>query len=308
MDPKALYVTPRQTELWRQVFLKHSPIQGNPEFIRIYGEAFRRLLELFSAESVLLVGLGCGTGAKEAELYANLKKMGRTGIFSAIDVSEELVIESVRKLESAGAVHRRSLVCDLAQATSLSEWLEQEDRDLPRVMTFFGLVPNLSPTVVRELFRSVLRPGDVLLVSAHLVPVKEDNPEELAAAMELVLPQYDNAETLAWLNAGLEYWGLQERIDYPEMKIGQVEGVPAFMAEARWKREEPFEQWGHRFTPDTTKLFRVFHSLRYTPSLFEETLHRGGFDYERLAMTSCRQEAIWSVRRGAGAMFQPPPT
>ena len=45
LDPKLLYVTPRQTELWRQVFLKHSPIHGNPEFARIYREAFRRVVE-----------------------------------------------------------------------------------------------------------------------------------------------------------------------------------------------------------------------------------------------------------------------
>src|SRR4051794_34902384 len=33
LDPKSLYVTPRQADLWRAVSRAHSPIHGNPEFI-----------------------------------------------------------------------------------------------------------------------------------------------------------------------------------------------------------------------------------------------------------------------------------
>jgi SAM-dependent methyltransferase len=308
LDPKALYVTPRQAELWRQVFLKHSPVLGNPEFVRIYRQAFTRILDRFTAGKVLLVGLGCGTGAKEAELHASLKHRGQAAIFSAIDVSRDLVMDSVGKLEAAGAEHRRSLVCDLAESTSLGEWLSQQEPELPRLITFFGLVPNFSPSMVNHIFRAVLRPGDVLLVSAHLAPVRQEGPQELAKAMESVLPQYDNPETLAWLTAALEHWDLEDRVFPPEMDIGEVEGIPAFVAQARWKSAESFERWGHRFSPDVIKPLRLFSSLRYTPRFFEERLSREGFDFDLLAMTSCRQEAIWSVRRADGAIFQPPPT
>jgi hypothetical protein len=305
--PKFLYVTPHQTDLWRQVFLKHSPIHGNPEFVRIYRDAFRRILDTFAAKKVLLVGLGCGTGTKEAQLCESLKGQDRTVIFSAIDISHELVMESARKLEAAGAEHRRSLVCDLDQSTFLDEWLDRQDDELPRLITFFGLVPNFSPSLISRIFRAVLRPGDALLVSAHLAPIRGEAPDKLAAAMTSVLPQYDNPETLAWMTAALEPWDLTDLVGPPEIRIGEIEGIPAFLGQVHWKTTEPFERWGQRFSPGASEPLMLFSSLRYTPALFEEMLRWEGFDCDLFAITSCRQEGIWSVRRGEGAMFHPPP-
>ena len=68
---------------------------------------------------------------------------------------------------------------------------------------------------------------------------------------------------------------------------------------AKWKSGEPFEKWGHRFSPRKGDLLRLFYSLRYTPGLFEDMLCREGFGFRRLAITSCQEEAIWSVTRKA---------
>jgi SAM-dependent methyltransferase len=295
IDPKFLYVTRKQADLWRQVFLKHSPIHGNPEFARIYREAFARVTDTFAAEKVWLVGLGCGTGTKEAELQSVLKAQGRTTVFSAIDVSMDLVGESMNRLEREGAWCRESLVGDL-QSPFLKTWLGRPKEDMPRLITFFGLVPNLAPSAVARIFRAVLRPGDVLLASAHLAPVHGEGPEELAVAMKEVLPQYDNPETLAWISEGLKEWGLEGRVDSPKMTIGELEGMPAFLAQSRWKSAELFEKWGHRFSPRMNETVRFFYSLRYTPKLFEDFLKREGFEFEMLAITLCRQEAIWAIR------------
>ena len=294
--PKLLYVTPRQAELWRQVFLRHSPIHANPGFARIYRDAFARVVDRLQPGKVLLVGLGCGTGLKEMELYSCLKARGREALFSAIDVSRDLVVESAQKLVAAGAGHLRSLVCDLAESAFLAGWLDRAAQgNLARLITFFGLVPNLAPSVVPRLFRSILRPKrDMLLVSAHLAPVGDGT--ELPAAMRSVLPQYDNPETLAWLTAALERGGLKDRVDAPEMNIGEFEGIPAFVALARWKSSEPFERWGRRFSPRREEPLRLFYSLRYTPALFENLLRSDGFNVELLAGTSCREEAIWAVK------------
>jgi SAM-dependent methyltransferase len=296
LDPKSLYVTPRQAELWREVFFQHSPLHGNPEFTRIYRDAFAQVLERFTAPKCLLVGLGCGTGAKEFDLYANLQKRGQSAVFSAIDVSADLVLESVEKLTAAGAEHHRSLVCDLGETAFLADWLNSRESHLPRLLTFFGLTPNFTPSEVARLLRSVLRPGDLLLVSAHLAPVREENREGLATAMRTVLPQYDNAETLAWLAAALDHQGLASSVAAPEMVIGHVEEIPAFLAQARWKTSEPFEREGHLFSPRAEEPLRLFSSLRYTPARFEHLLRRAGLSAQLLALTACRQEAIWSVR------------
>lgn len=295
IDPKFLYVTPHQAELWRQVFLRHSPIHANPEFARIYREAFVKAAVAMPPGKIALVGLGCGTGLKEAELCSRLKSAGREVLFSAIDVSYDLVVESVQKVVAVGAGHERSLVCDLAESAFLTDWLDRSAGGLPRLITFFGLVPNLAPSVVTRLFRAILRPGDILLVSAHLAPI--GNGIDLSAAMRLVLPQYDNPETQAWLTAVLEHLGLKDRVAAPEMKIGEVEGIPAFVATAQWKSSEPFEKGGCRISPKIEEPLRLFHSLRYTPLLFENLLRSEGFNVELLAITSCREEAIWAVRR-----------
>jgi hypothetical protein len=296
IDPKLLYVTPRQAELWRQVFLRHSPIHGNPEFARIYRESFARVSGELDANKVALVGLGCGTGMKERDLCLSLKARGREVTFSAIDISRNLVEESARKLVAAGADHRRSLVCDLVEADFLAEWLNRNGSDVQRLITFFGLVPNLAPSAVVWLFRAILRSKrDVILVSAHLAPVAEGM--ELPEAMRQILPQYDNAETLAWLSAALEQWELKDKLGVPEMKIGEMEGVPAIIATGRWNSSEPFEKWGEQFSPKVEEPLQLFHSLRYTPALFEELLKAEGFAVERLAMTHCREEAIWAIRR-----------
>jgi hypothetical protein len=297
IDPRFLYVNSRQAELWRQVFLRHSPLHANPEFVRIYREAFARSVERLDPGRVFLVGLGCGTGVKELQLYASLKERGPDALFAAIDVSRDLVVESAEKLVAAGAGHRRSLVCDLAESDFVGKWLDRLEPDLPRLITFFGLTPNLAPAAVARIFRSVLRPGDVLLVNAHLAPVKSEAEGELAVAMEAVLPQYDNPETRAWLAAALDYLGLEDRVDPPEIKAGRVEEVPAFLATARWKIGESFEKWGRRFGPHAEPL-RLFQSLRYTPTLFEKVLEREGLGAKLLSITSCREEAIWLVRNG----------
>lgn len=297
IDLRFLYVTPRQAELWRQVSLRHSPMHGNPEFARIYHDAFAQVLDQFTPAQVFLVGLGCGTGAKEFELATRLKSRGQEILFSAIDVSHDLVMESAQKLTGASADHRRSLVCDLRESAFLREWLDNVESQRPRLITFFGLAPNFVPSEMARLFRAILRPGDLLLASAHLAPVHDENPDELPAAMASVLPQYDNPETLAWLTAALEAWGLEKLVGPPEMKIGQVEGIPAFVAEAKWKTNAPFERWGHCFAPKIEEPLRLFYSLRYTPQRFENVLRQEGFSVKLLSITSCRQEAIWSVRR-----------
>jgi len=292
--PKFLYVTSRQAELWRRVNLQHSPVHGNPEFARIYRETFARMRDHLQPGTTHLVGLGCGTGQKEFELYSCLKARGREALFSAIDVSRDLVEETARKLVAAGAGHQGSLVCDLAEGAFLADWLDRVGENHPRLITFFGLIPNLAPSVVIQLFRSILRTGDILLVSAHLAPVGAG--VGLAEAMRRVLPQYDNPETLAWLGAALEEMELKDRLEAPEMKIGEIEGVPAFVATARWKSSEPFEKWGHRFLPKPAEPLQIFHSLRYTPTVFENMLQQAGFRIELLALTTCREEAIWALR------------
>ena len=286
LDPKLLYVSDKQAALWREVFLKHSPIHGNPEFVRIYGEAFGQVAGRLPAGRIWLIGLGCGTGLKEEKLCRCVSEHGREVEFSAIDVSRELVLEAAKRLAAAGADAERHVVCDLAEVEFIRRWLDEYDPETPRVFTFFGLVPNLQPAFVTKLLGGILRPIDVLLASVHLAPV--GNGVDPAAAMKKVLPQYDNVETLAWLQAARDEFELREVLVEPRMVIGECEAIPCLQGLAAWKAQS---------NPD----FVLFQSLRYTPALFADLLQGHGLAVEQLAMTACREEAIWSVRCASSA-------
>src|SRR5260221_3585356 len=201
-----------------------SPIHANPKFARIYREAFAQVPDRLKPGKVLLAGLGCGRALKDLALLSSLKSRGCEAFFAAIDVSHDLVREWAQKLVAAGAGHRRSLVCDLAQTAFLGQWLDARESGLPRLLTFFGLVPNFAPSAVTRLFRAVLRPGDLLLASAHLVPLPDENGEELSSGMNLILPPSDKPETLAWLTAGLELWGLGNFCEPADMEVRLVVG------------------------------------------------------------------------------------
>ena len=274
LDPKGLYATPRQAELWRQVSLEHAPVHRNPEFRRIYEQAFDLVAErLDPARPVELVGLGCGTGQKEEQLFRRIKDRDVT--FTGVDISAELVREAADRLLAAGANHRRSLVSDLSDVKGWAGWLDRQTGSAPRLITFFGLMPNLLPSRLAVILHALLRPGDLLLVSVHLAP----------GPMTALLPQYDNPETFAWLTEALRTWNLAEKVGSPEMTMGEKEGVPAFIGRARWK-DAP----GLSRSP-----LELFFSLRYTAEMVESFLVRENFRAQKPGLTSCGEEGIWLV-------------
>jgi hypothetical protein len=294
IEPKWHYVTERQAELWREVSQRHSPVHGNPEYARIYREAFARAAAEVPADEVVLVGLGCGTGQKEEALCRELIARGKRVGFVAVDVSQDLVGETTKRLVSAGARMLGSRVADLGEMGELTRWLRPTASDAPRLVTLFGLVPNLPPIVTPLLLRATLREGDAALVSAHLAPV--DDGIGVSAAMRSVLPQYDNPETLAWLGEILDIWGIRSQLEAPVMKVHEVGGIPAFVAEAHWKSAEPIELDGEVFTPERGAPLALFLSLRYTPAMFESLLLSSRLRAELLSLTACREEGIWRVK------------
>jgi hypothetical protein len=280
LDPKLLYVTPRQAELWREVSRKHSPIHANPEFSRIYREAYARVAEEMPRGKIQLVGLGPGTGFKEAELAARLVASGHEVHFSAIDVSRELVEEAAGRVATVGARTGRHLVCDLAELDFIKAWLEADEVETPRLFTLFGVAPNLEATFTAKLLRELVRPDDWLLASVHLAPVSEK--VSIEAAMDKIVPQYDNVETLAWLREATRQWKLDERMREPRILRDEQAGIPCIRGMAPINSSHAW--------------FQLFLSLRYTPELFDELLYSAGVRGELLAMTACREEAIWAVR------------
>jgi hypothetical protein len=159
--------------------------------------------------------------------------------------------------------------------------------------------------VVIQLLHEILRPGDVVLVNAHLAPLDENiDPEKsanlqmdhLKPAMEKVLPQYDNPETHAWLNAAVDQWKLGEFVEEVRIGWGLMRRLPVIYGAAHWRSLDLYRRWCSKPSWADPSL-RLFRSLRYTPELFENMLNDAGLSAKLLAITACREEAIWVVRK-----------
>jgi hypothetical protein len=204
------------------------------------------------------------------------------------------VEDSAQRLIAAGAASERHLVCDLGELEFIKGWLDVSGHDLPRLFTLFGVVPNLEPMFVARLFRELLRPGDVLLASVHLVPV--GNGLSQFAAMEKIEPQYKNLETLAWLREAMAQWKLNEWMAEPQIVTSGHRRVPCICGLAYWNSAETYLRFTGDADATADPCFELFFSMRYTPAVFEELLRHAGVRGEMLAITACREEAIWAIR------------
>ena len=72
-----------------------------------------------------------------------------------------------------------------------------------RLVTFFGMIPNFEPHQAVSVLNSLIRPGDILIASANLMPAG-------ASAAAHVLSQYNNELTREWLGHIEDYRRAQD--------------------------------------------------------------------------------------------------
>jgi hypothetical protein len=161
----------------------------------------------------------------------------------------------------------------------------------------------------------MLRPGDLLAVSANLAPAApgtaafgsgaESVPEgkAWAAAYEeaclRVLPQYDNPETHRWLRQVLVEWGLDPLLDGTRFGLEWIGEVLGLCARCAWKIRGPLDWEGTVLAIEASRALRLFFSLRYTPAIVTRKLHAHGFRVEHGFQTPCSQEGVWVATRRA---------
>ncbi len=85
------------------------------------------------------------------------------------------------------------------------------------------------------------------------------------------------------LDAALTESKLDALMERVEVTVDMGEKIPCIRGLASWLTTQ-------------TVPFQLFITLRYTPALFGELLRTAGIRGEMVAMTSCREEAIWGVR------------
>jgi len=293
INHKFHYDSPRQVRQWLRLHEAHSPARQASEFRTAYECAFESVMAQVGQHPIHLIGLGCGGGQKEAALLQRLVLADCPVTFSASDVSSGMVITALQAAwKHLRPTHCSGLVCDLVEATDLNGFLDsQTPADARRVVTFFGMIPNFEPDVLRALLRGILRPGDLLLSSANLAP-----GDDYLKGVEQVLPQYDNALTHEWLGMLLDDVGIDRTAG--SMKFGiqeSPEGSGLLRITATFEFHQPatarVEGEGFKFAPGTN--LRLFFSCRHTLNTLETVL----------APLSLASEGSWISESGEEGVF-----
>jgi uncharacterized SAM-dependent methyltransferase len=289
------YQGTRQAQLWLDVHRAHAPQFSDPALEEPYRRMAAAAASLIPRADV--VALGPGAGSKERIVLEALAAGGTKARYLPIDASVELALLSADT--ATGLVAEVAPVAgDLSRTAEIEEWLAGWSADRPRIVTAFGLSPNTEPSRFFPQLAALLRPGDLLLVSANLAPFAgEDNDAAYAAGCAAIAPQYDNAETLRWLSYVLTDWGIADRLSPLRFEQQSIEGINGFFASASWLKNETFDWEGEPFETEAGRALRVFFSLRYTPVRFEAALERYGLQPLERAIDRTGQEGVWLARR-----------
>ena len=272
IDPKFHYTSARQAAEWLALHKKYSPFIKAADGTAVYDAAFDWAVENLPASSVQLLSLACGGAGKELRLVKALQRGGKKVSATVSDISVPLVIEGVRVLtREAGLTGVNAVALDLLETEELYEVLTagagQRDR---RVVTCFGLMPNVDPLLISAQLASLIRPGDVLLVGANLVPA--ENYEQSTHA---VLGEYDNPETRGWLSLLLADCGFEPGDGEIRFAVEPCASLPELLqivGRCHFHRDKAIALDGQTLTFSAGENLRLFFSNRYTPALLKQVL------------------------------------
>ena len=157
------------------------------------------------------------------------------------------------------------------------------------------MLPNFAYQTFLPYLSSLMRPGDMLLLSANL------SPGLYADAVARILPQYDNPLAHAW------YTGLLDSLGFGASQIQLAVHTHCLRADGHiWQiRAEATVQHPMRltvydatFTYTAGETIEVFFSNRFTPQVMPEVLASAGLALLQTWLFDSQEEAIYLCTRG----------
>lgn len=270
VNHKFHYDSVKQAQKWLAVHAAYSPVQQDAKARAIYDRMFEAVGRILRREEALdLIGLGCGSGHKEAILIRAWARNPGVRRYFPCDVSVALVLMAREAaLKECPALECRPIAVDLAGAPDLTMEFDGVE-GARRVVTFFGMIPNFEPAGILPILAASLRRDDVLLMSANLAP-----GEDYGVGLEKVLPQYANGLTEEWLMTFLKDLGIGS--DDGDIRFG-IEEVPGnrlrrIVASFEFARNRVIEIGSDAVAFMRGERIRLFFSYRYTPELLRECL------------------------------------
>lgn len=298
VNHKFHYDSVKQTQRWLVLHQACSPSRNDPDCAAIYNAAFGAATAQHATSKAHVIGLGCGGGQKDSRLLRQLASFGKQLIYTPSDVSTAMVL--VARQAALAVVAEENclpLVCDLASADDLPEFFQaQRPAEIPRIITFFGMLPNFEPDAILPKLAKLVRPHDQLLLSANLAPGLD-----YTAGVQHILPQYDNELTHDWLiqfllDLGVERQDGELRFTVQEYPPGG--GLKRIAAIFHFSRICRVEVEGDRFEFSKDEMIRLFFSYRYTPDRARRLLGKHGFELREQWVTNSEEEGVFLCRRG----------
>jgi L-histidine Nalpha-methyltransferase len=292
--PKFHYQSYKQSQKWLVLHNAWSPSRTDSDCAAIYDRSFAAAAGLIAERRVRVIGLGCGGGQKEARLLATLAAQPRALSYTPCDVSLALVLSASEEARQAvEGVSCRPLLCDLAVAEDLPEALARlEEGGAPRIITFFGMIPNFEPDNIAHRLAALVRMDDILLVSANLAP-----GPDYAAGVRRILPGYDNAETRDWLMTFVLDLGIEPGEGALRIQIEEAQWLRRIVADFHFARDRALTIYGERVEFRAGEPLRLFFSYRYTPEKCERLLESQGLKLVGQWITKSGEEGVFACQR-----------
>lgn len=287
VDNRFHYVGERSAAMWRALASAHSPAQAD-DGLTAYDAAARAALALLPGGPVHVIGVACGDGVKERRLLGALVSAGHRDVCAtAVDVSVPLVTAAAEAMGAVpGTGEADAVAVDITAVHDLSPLLAPR-RPGTRLVTLFGVVSTLGPGSMAPAL-SLLAPGDVLMVSANLLPPRP-------GARDAVMAQYDNPPTRDWLAAVLEDIGLGGAGDIAFRWHETPDGL-AIVGEVTPTRMMVAGVQGVTVSMPAGRPVRVLESFRHDPAGLEHMMRSAGLDRVTAHVSPSGEEGVAVAR------------
>lgn len=297
LSSKFLYDSPAQAQRWLAYHQAFSPSRTEPDLLALYHKAFLAALTTLQGSPLHYVSLGCGGGLKDTLLLQQAHAHGFTVRFTPTDVSTALVLETMLRVQHAlPGLASAPLVVDLETAPDLEGFLTQHEAMFAtgstcrRLFTCFGMLPNFVYDAFLPYLRRLMRPTDVLLLSANL------SPGLYQEAVARILPQYDNPFAHAWFAGLLDSLGFaatQIQLTVGTQLLDDAGHIWQIHAAAEMLQPLTCMLSGESFPFQAGEQLHLFFSNRFTPQIMPQVLSAAGLGVVDTFLFDSQEEAIY---------------
>jgi len=281
-----LYESDSQAAKWLKVHEKWSPARMDAGCLAIYDEAADRTARQNRHTNVTLIGLGCGGGLKDAAVARSLLASSATVKYLPVDISGELTLEAAG---NSPAGKRQPVVIDLTQTPDAGVFIADHAGNNHRLVTLFGMLPNMDALTLSQILQQLLRSGDRLLCSANLAPGIDYDE-----GVRQVFPQYDNPETREWLMGGIGEIGIQPRSGELSITCDTAGvGLRRIVARFVFNQDITLNFATSKIFFQSGEALEVFFSIRHQFAMVEQWLTDIGLKVKSSWVTDSGEEAVF---------------